>query len=46
MKYDYLAVGADLYGAIFAYEAKALGKSVFVVDKRGCRMRNETSHTA
>lgn len=31
---DYLVVGAGLYGAIFAYEAKAHGKSVLVVDKR------------
>ena len=34
MKYDYLVVGAGLYGAIFAHEAKAHGKSVLVVDKR------------
>lgn len=27
-KYDYLIVGAGLYGAIFAHEAKAHGKSV------------------
>ena len=32
--YDYLVVGAGLYGAIFAHEAKAAGKSVLVVDKR------------
>lgn len=34
MKYDYLVVGAGLYGAIFAHEAKAKGKTVLVVDKR------------
>ncbi len=32
--YDYLIVGAGLYGAVFAHEAKAAGKSVLVVDKR------------
>lgn len=34
MKYDYLVVGAGLYGAIFAHEAKSKGKSVLVIDKR------------
>lgn len=34
MQYDYLIVGSGLYGAIFAHEAKAKGKSVLVVDKR------------
>lgn len=34
MKYDYLIVGSGLYGAIFAHEAKAKGKSALVVDKR------------
>lgn len=34
MKYDYLVVGAGLYGAIFAHEAKKKGKSVLVIDKR------------
>ena len=28
MKYDYLVVGSGLYGAIFAHEAKAHGKTV------------------
>lgn len=32
--YDYLVVGAGLYGAVFAEQAKAKGKSVLVVDKR------------
>lgn len=33
-KYDYLVVGAGLYGAVFAHEAAAAGKSVLVIDKR------------
>lgn len=32
--YDYLVVGAGLYGAIFAHEAKKAGKKVLVIDKR------------
>ena len=32
--YDYLVVGAGLYGAIFAHEAKNAGKKVLVIDKR------------
>lgn len=32
--YDYLIVGAGLFGAIFAHEAKKAGKSVLVIDKR------------
>ncbi|SES63519.1 UDP-galactopyranose mutase [[Clostridium] polysaccharolyticum] len=32
--YDYLIVGAGLFGSIFAYEAKKAGKSVLVIDKR------------
>lgn len=34
MKYDYLVVGAGLYGAVFAHEAKKSGKKVLVIDKR------------
>ena len=34
MKYDYLVVGAGLYGAVFAREATKAGKSVLVIDKR------------
>ena len=34
MKYDYLVVGAGLFGAVFAQQAKAAGKSVLVIDKR------------
>lgn len=33
-KYDYLVVGAGLFGAIFAYEATKKGKQVLVIDKR------------
>lgn len=32
--YDYLVVGAGLYGAVFASELKAAGKEVLVIDKR------------
>lgn len=34
MKYDYLIVGAGLFGAVFAYEAKKRGKKCLVIDKR------------
>ena len=34
MKYDYLVVGAGLYGSVFAHEAATRGKRVLVVDKR------------
>ena len=34
MKYDYLIVGAGLYGATFAQFAHEKGKSVLVIDKR------------
>ena len=33
-KYDYLIVGAGLFGAVFAYEAGKAGKKVLVIDKR------------
>ncbi|MGL6066723.1 MAG: NAD(P)-binding protein, partial [Cetobacterium sp.] len=33
-KYDYLIVGAGLFGSIFAHEAKKIGKKVLVIDKR------------
>ena len=32
--YDYLIVGAGLFGAVFAHEAKKHGKSCLVVEKR------------
>ena len=34
-QYDYLIVGAGLYGAVFAHEAKKAGKRCLVIDKRG-----------
>ncbi len=34
MKYDYLVVGAGLFGAVFAHEAKKAGKNCLVIDKR------------
>ena len=33
-KYDYVIVGAGLYGAVFAHEAASKGKSVLVLEKR------------
>ena len=33
-KYDYLIVGAGLYGATFAYEATKRGKKCLVIDRR------------
>ena len=35
MKYDYLIVGAGLFGAVFARQATDAGKRVLVIDKRG-----------
>lgn len=32
--YDYLIVGAGLFGSIFAYEAKNRGKKCLIIDKR------------
>ena len=34
MKYDYLIVGAGLFGSVFAQRAKNAGKKVLVIDKR------------
>lgn len=34
MKYDYLIVGAGLFGTVFAREAKLAGKKVLLIDKR------------
>ena len=34
MKYDYLIIGAGLFGSIFAYEANKVGKTVLVIDQR------------
>ncbi len=32
--YDYIIVGAGLYGAVFAQQAKEAGKKVLIIDKR------------
>lgn len=34
MHYDYLVVGAGIFGAVFAHEMKKRGKSCLVIDKR------------
>lgn len=34
MKYDYLIVGAGLFGSVFAQQCKEAGKSCLVIDKR------------
>ena len=34
MKYDFLIVGAGLFGAVFAHEAQARGKKCLVIDRR------------
>ena len=34
MKYDYLIVGAGLFGAVFAHEATKAGKKCLVIDRR------------
>ena len=34
MKYDYLIVGAGLFGAVFAHEMTRDGKSCLIIDKR------------
>lgn len=34
MKYDYLIVGAGLYGAVFAHEATKRGKKCLVIERR------------
>ena len=34
MNYNYLIVGAGLFGATFAYRAKQMGKKCLVIDKR------------
>ncbi len=34
MKFDYLVVGAGIFGAVFAHEASKNGKKVLVIDKR------------
>lgn len=39
-EFDYLIVGAGLFGAMFAYRAKLQGKCVLVIDKRSHRGGN------
>lgn len=39
-KYDYLIVGAGLFGAVFAHEAKRVDKHCLVIDKRNHRGGN------
>lgn len=39
-KYDYLIIGAGLFGAVFAHEAKQAGKRCLVIDKRPHRGGN------
>ena len=34
MQYDYMVVGAGLFGATFAQQAREAGKTVLVVDRR------------
>ena len=34
MQFDYLIVGAGLYGAVFAHEMKKAGRTCFVIDRR------------
>ena len=34
MNYDYLIIGAGLFGSVFAFEAKKRGKKCLVIDKR------------
>jgi UDP-galactopyranose mutase len=34
MKYDYVIVGAGLFGSVFAYEAHKRGKKILIIDKR------------
>ena len=43
-KYDYLIVGAGLFGAVFAQQARTAGKTVLVIDKRdhiACNVHTE-----
>ena len=35
-QYDYLIVGANLYGAVFAYEAARRNKTCLVIDRSDC----------
>jgi len=44
MKYDYLIVGAGLYGAVFARQAMDAGKRVLVIDRRDHIAGNVYTH--
>jgi UDP-galactopyranose mutase len=44
MKYDYLIVGAGLFGAVFANIARSDGKRCLVIDRRGHIGGNSYSH--
>lgn len=44
MKYDYLVVGAGLFGATFAQQARARGKRVLVIDRRDHIAGNVYTH--
>ena len=33
--FDYLVVGAGLFGSVFSYEMRKRGKSCMVIDRRG-----------
>ena len=44
MKYDYLVVGAGLFGAAFAQQAVEHGKTVLVIDKRDHIAGNAYTH--
>ena len=46
MKYDYLIVGAGLFGAVFAHEAKKSGKKCLVIEKRNHIARNRRNSGA
>ena len=44
MRYDYLIVGAGLFGAVFAHEARAAGRKCLCIDRRphlGGNIRSE-----
>ena len=45
-KYDYLIVGAGLFGAVFAYEANKRGKKCLVIDKRNHIYRRAGRNTS
>ena len=40
-KYDYLIVGAGLFGAVFAQEAKKAGKRVVPAERKGTAEKYE-----